>query len=229
MLVDHGTGKTTFALDMATNISKKNKKVYYICLEMSDTQIMSKILSYEANISNQIIFNGNWNENEFEKINKAINTLCSNDNLIINTKLRYLEDIISKIKRLRAKGEVDVVIIDYMSLICTKQRNQTVRDKVSQISRELKLLSLELDMPIIVLSQLNREAENREPSIADLRESGSVEQDADNIILLHCDEEEKNKVTSKVLCKLAKHRAGMTMKFDILFMKATNRYACIEE
>lgn len=229
MLEDHGTGKTTFALDIATNISKKNKKVYYICLEMSDTQIMSKVLSYEANISSQIIFNGIWNNNEMEKINNAINTLCSNDNLVINTKLRYLEDIISKIKRLKAKGELDVVIIDYMSLICTRQKNQTVRDKVSQISRELKLLSLELDIPIIVLSQLNREAENREPSIADLRESGSVEQDADNIILLHCEEEEKNKATSKILCKLAKHRAGMTMNFNMLFVKSVNRYSCIEE
>lgn len=196
---------------------------------MSDTQIMSKILSYEANISSQIIFNGRWNDSEMARINTAINTLCSNDNLVINTKLRYLEDIISKIKRLKAKGEIDVVIIDYMSLVCTRQKNQTVRDKVSQISRELKLLSLELDIPIIVLSQLNREAENREPSIADLRESGSVEQDADNIILLHCKEEEKNKANSQILCKLAKHRAGMTMNFNMMFIKSVNRYSCIEE
>ena len=173
-----GTGKTTFALNLACNIAKnKGKKVYFICLEMSTNQLMSKVLSYESGINSQVIYSGNWNDLEFKQINNAINIINDNYELTFNTQLRYLEDMLYKIKKLKSKDMVDVVIVDYISLISTKTHNQTVRDKVSQISREFKLLSLELDIPVILLSQLNREAQNREPSIADLRESGSCEQD----------------------------------------------------
>lgn len=173
-----GTGKTTFAINLACNIAKnKGKKVYFICLEMSTNQLMSKVLSYESGINSQVIYSGNWNNSEFKNINDAINIINDDYELTFNTQLRYLEDMLYKIKKLKSKDMVDVVIVDYISLISTRTRNQTTRDRVSQISREFKLLSLELDIPVILLSQLNREAQNREPSIADLRESGSCEQD----------------------------------------------------
>lgn len=182
-----GTGKTTFALNLACNIAKnKGKKVYFICLEMSTNQLMSKVLSYESGINSQVIYSGNWNNNEFENINKAINIINDDYELTFNTQLRYLEDMLYKIKKLKSKDMVDVVIVDYISLISTRTRNQTTRDRVSQISREFKLLSLELDIPIILLSQLNREAQNREPSIADLRESGNCEQDKRLSKLMSC-------------------------------------------
>lgn len=173
-----GTGKTTLALNIACNIAKTDKKVYFICMEMSDNQLMSKVLSYESGVNSQYIYSGKWDDKEEqEKIINATNLINDNYNLTFNTKLRYLEDIIPKVKKLKSQNEIDVLMIDYISLISTKKYNQSTRDKVSQISRELKLLSLELDIPIILLSQLNREAQTREPSIADLRESGSVEQD----------------------------------------------------
>lgn len=177
-----GTGKTTLALNIASNIAKTHKNVYFISLEMSSNQIMSKVLSYESGINSQYIYSGVWNKNdELDKISKGINVINDNYNLTINTSLRFLEDIIPHIKKLKAKNEIDVLIVDYIGLISTKRYNQTTRDKVSQISREFKLLSLDLDIPIILLSQLNREAQTREPSIADLRESGSCEQDIGSI------------------------------------------------
>lgn len=224
-----GTGKTTFALNLACNIAKnKGKKVYFICLEMSTNQLMSKVLSYESGINSQVIYSGNWNNSEFENINKAINIINDDYELTFNTQLRYLEDMLYKIKKLKSKDMVDVVIVDYISLISTRTRNQTTRDRVSQISREFKLLSLELDIPIILLSQLNREAQNREPSIADLRESGNCEQDSDNILLLYINEDEKSKDSPKIVCNLAKQRSGMTGKFELIFNKIKNRFIGIE-
>lgn len=233
-----GTGKTTFALNMACNIAKKRKingndvkgkKVYFICLEMSTNQLMSKVLSYESGVNSQLIYSGKWDKDDFNKVNNAVNVINDDYELTFNTDLRYLEDMLTKIKKLKSKDLVDVVIVDYISLISTRVNNQTVRDKVSQISREFKLLSLELDIPIILLSQLNREAQSREPSIADLRESGSVEQDADNIILLYAEDEEKEKDAPIITCNLAKQRAGMVGKFNLKFMKAQNRFQGIEE
>ena len=224
-----GTGKTTFALNLACNIAKnKGKKVYFICLEMSTNQLMSKVLSYESGINSQVIYSGNWNNNEFENINKAINIINDDYELTFNTQLRYLEDMLYKIKKLKSKDMVDVVIVDYISLISTRTRNQTMRDKVTDITREFKLLSLELDIPIILLSQLNREAQTREPTIADLRESGSAEQNADNILLLYINEDEKSKDSPKIVCNLAKQRSGMTGKFELIFNKIKNRFIGIE-
>lgn len=224
-----GTGKTTFALNLACNIAKnKGKKVYFICLEMSTNQLMSKVLSYESGINSQVIHSGNWNNSEFKNINDAINIINDDYELTFNTQLRYLEDMLYKIKKLKSKDMVDVVIVDYISLISTRTRNQTMRDKVTDITREFKLLSLELDIPIILLSQLNREAQTREPTIADLRESGSAEQNADNILLLYINEDEKSKDSPKIICNLAKQRSGMTGKFELIFNKSKNRFIGIE-
>ena len=224
-----GTGKTTFALNLACNIAKnKGKKVYFICLEMSTNQLMSKVLSYESGINSQVIYSGNWNNSEFKNINDAINIINDDYELTFNTQLRYLEDMLYKIKKLKSKDMVDVVIVDYISLISTRTRNQTMRDKVTDITREFKLLSLELDIPIILLSQLNREAQTREPTIADLRESGSAEQNADNILLLYINEDEKSKDSPKIVCNLAKQRSGMTGKFELIFNKIKNRFIGIE-
>ena len=224
-----GTGKTTFAINLACNIAKnKGKKVYFICLEMSTNQLMSKVLSYESGINSQVIYSGNWNNSEFKNINDAINIINDDYELTFNTQLRYLEDMLYKIKKLKSKDMVDVVIVDYISLISTRTRNQTMRDKVTDITREFKLLSLELDIPIILLSQLNREAQTREPTIADLRESGSAEQNADNILLLYINEDEKSKDSPKIVCNLAKQRSGMTGKFELIFNKIKNRFIGIE-
>lgn len=225
-----GTGKTTFAINLACNIAKnKGKKVYFICLEMSTNQLMSKVLSYESGINSQVIYSGNWNNSEFNNINNAINIINDNYELTFNTQLRYLEDMLYKIKKLKSKDMVDVVIVDYISLISTRTRNQTMRDKVTDITREFKLLSLELDIPIILLSQLNREAQTREPTIADLRESGSTEQNADNILLLYINEDEKDNNSPKIICNLAKQRSGMTGKFELIFNKSKNRFIGIEK
>lgn len=234
-----GTGKTTFALNLACNIARKRKvnnqdvlgkKVYFICLEMSTNQLMSKVVSYESGVNSQIIYSGKWNEgNEFEKINNAVNIINDDYELTFNTDLRYLEDMLTKIKKLKSKNLVDVVIVDYISLVQTRTPNQTIRDRVTDITRDFKLLSLELDIPIILLSQLNREAQSREPTIADLRESGSAEQNSDNILLLYTDDSEKEKDTPIITCNLAKQRAGMVGKFQLKFMKSKNRFQGIEE
>lgn len=229
-----GTGKTTFALNIACNIARKseispNKNVLYICLEMSTNQLVSKVLSYESYVNSQIIYNGVWNKEEFSQINKSVNLINDNYKLTFSTKFRYLEDMIYEIKRLKAKDEVDVVIVDYLSLVQVKSKVNSVREKIIKISRDFKLLSLELDIPIILLSQLNRDAQEKEPTIANLSESSSVEMDADNIILLHTEEEERTKTVPIVKVKLAKQRGGATGSFETKFNKSKNRFSCIEK
>ena len=123
-------------------------------------------------------------------------------------------------KRLKNKEEIDLLIIDYIQLLKSQGKFNLREQEVAEISRRLKLLSLELNIPIIALCQLNRNANIGEPTLADLRESGSLEQDADNIIFIYKEDEESNLTT----LKLAKQRAGDTGKVKVKFNKQLSMF-----
>ncbi len=213
-----GVGKTTFALQIAHKIANKGLGVGIISLEMSETQIIQKLISKIANIDSNKLRTGNINEKDLEKIAIAEGEI-SELPIFINTRVRSIEEIEIYARKLKNKNNLGLLIIDYIQLVKSKNKFNSREQEVAEISRTLKLLSLELKIPIIGLCQLNRNAAKTEPTLADLRESGAIEQDADNVIFIYKENDnEENKLVENVIIDLQKQRAGgltkLTLKFD---------------
>lgn len=214
-----GMGKTTFTLQIAQKIARKNKNVLFVSLEMSETQLIQKMISRESNIDSYKMRMGYLEENDFKKISQASVSLSSLK-LNINTKIRTIQKLELEARRLKNKGKLDLIVIDYIQLLKSSEKYNSREQEVAEISRRLKLMSLELDIPIIALCQLNRNANTGEPTLADLRESGSLEQDADNIIFIYRENENDTDTT----LKLAKQRAGDIGKVKVRFNKQTSTF-----
>ena len=213
-----GMGKTTLTLQIAQDIAKE-KNVVFVTLEMSDIQLIQKMIAKQSVIDSYKMRLGTLEDDDWEKIAEA-SVKLSDLNLTINTKVRTIQDVEIMAKRLKNKGKIDLLIIDYIQLLKAKGKFNLREQEVAEISRRLKLLSLEIDIPIIALCQLNRNANTGEPTLADLRESGSLEQDADNIIFIYKEDEESNITT----LKLAKQRAGDTGKVKVKFNKKISTF-----
>lgn len=213
-----GMGKTTLTLQIAQEIAKK-KNVVFASLEMSQTQLIQKMIAKQSIVNSYKMRLGTLEEGDWEKIAKASIKL-SELNLTINTKVRTIQDIEVIAKRLKNKDKLDLLIIDYIQLLKSQGKFNLREQEVAEISRRLKLLSLEINIPIIALCQLNRNANIGEPTLADLRESGSLEQDADNIIFIYKENEEDSITT----LKLAKQRAGDIGKVKVKFNKQLSTF-----
>ena len=207
-----GVGKTTLALQLAENIAKKDKNVLFISLEMSDNQLIQKMIAREGNVKSYRMRRGTLEDTDWEKIANTVGKL-SELKFNTNSKVRNIQGLEVLARKLKNQDKLDLLIIDYIQLLRNKEKFNCREQEVADISRRLKLLSLELDIPIIALCQLNRNASNSEPGLADLRESGSLEQDADNIIFLYKEDSESDEIT----LKLAKQRAGETGKIQLIF------------
>lgn len=214
-----GVGKTTLALQIAENIASKNQNVIFFSLEMSSLQLIKKILSKKSNVNSYRLRLGTLEDKDFEKIIEATNSICKLP-LVINTKVRCIQEIETVCRKLKKDNKLNLIIIDYIQLLRSANKFNNREQEVADISRRLKLLSIELNIPIIALCQLNRNASKSEPTLADLRESGSLEQDADNIIFLYCEDENEKIITMKV----AKQRAGETAKFKLFFDKSIGNF-----
>ncbi len=220
---DHGVGKTTFSLQIATKIASRNKQVTYISLEMSEEQIIQKLLAKRTRINSRKIRNGDLKSEEIEKIGIACGEI-SELPLSILTKVNTIQQIEMEIRKMKNKNKIDLLIIDYLQLVRNMGGFKNREQEVADISRTLKLLSLELEIPIIALCQLNRNASRSEPTLADIRESGSIEQDADNVIFLYQEDSQNNIVT----VDLQKQRAGNTGKTILKFNKINSEFVNIE-
>lgn len=218
-----GVGKTTFSLGLAENIARKGKYVAYVSLEMSEVQIIQKLLAMRTGINSRKIRNGNLEEKEVEKLGLECMTL-GELKFIILTKTNTIQQIEIQARRMKNKGTLDLLVIDYLQLVRNAGNFRSREQEVADISRTLKLLSLELDIPIIALCQLNRNASKTEPTLADIRESGSIEQDADNVIFLY----QENQDSDLVTVDLQKQRAGNIGKLELKFKKSTSRFIGIE-
>lgn len=221
-----GIGKTTLALQIASKIAEKNIPVGIISLEMSDTQLIQKIISREANVDSNKLRLGNLDNNEQDKISLAIGEITTKP-FFINTRARSIQDIELYARRLKNKNDLGLLIVDYLQLVKSKNKFNSREQEVAEISRGLKLLSLELQIPIIGLCQLNRNAARTTiPTLADLRESGAIEQDADNVIFLYKenDDDEEPKIVENVVLDLQKQRAGGLTKVVVRFDKKTSRF-----
>jgi replicative DNA helicase len=185
------TGKTAFGLNIGLNLIKRYKlPVLFFSFEMSKEQMMYRLLSMETNISQIRLKSGKLNQDDWVKINKMIKILSKFPFFIDDTSDLSVQDIRAKIKSVYfEQNKIGLVIIDYLQLIQnSKGKNENRVQELSQITRSLKSIAREFNIPIIALSQLNRGVENRvdqKPILSDLRESGSIEQDADLVLMLY--------------------------------------------
>lgn len=219
-----GTGKTAFALNIAKNIASKNKNVYFLSLEMSDEQIMQRIIANFSNINSQYLRTGRILEEEMIKIADSTNDIL-NLKMNIDSKTKYIEDFESILINLKNTNKVDLAIIDYLTLLKSHSKFQIREQEVAEITRKLKLLALDLKIPIIILVQLNRDAENKVPSLANIRESGSIEQNCDNVIFLFNENSEEKKAVEIIDVILEKQRQGLTGRLKLKFDKKYSRFS----
>ena len=188
-----GMGKTSFCLNIGTNVAKQTKKAVAIfSLEMSAEQLVSRIISSEALVDSYALRTGELKPEEWEHIAQAASHLAGCDILIDDTPGNTVTSMKAKLRRVNNLG---LVVIDYLQLMQSDKRIENRTQEVSEISRALKILAKELNVPVVCCSQLSRGTESRtskKPMMSDLRESGSIEQDADVIIFLYRDEYYKN-------------------------------------
>ena len=210
---DHGVGKTTFALQIAQKIAEKKKKVAIISLEMSDVQLIQKLISKKTGVNSYKMRSGNLVDDDWNKIAEGIGELSSLPIRII-TKAFNIQQIEKTIRKLKNKNELDLVVIDYIQLIKNQGNFSSREQQVADISRTLKLLTLELNIPIIALCQLNRNANKTEPTLADLRES---------VFFLYQEKEQDTQIVDIVL-KIAKQRNGEIGKVYLKFNKSKSEF-----
>jgi len=179
-------GKTALALTMAANMAIHNKfSVGFFTLEMSSMALMQRMLASEARISSNSLRSGFLKPSDFHKLTEAASKIYEAPLYIEDTPSLRLLDLRALARRMRHQFNVSVIFIDYLTLITSENRELPRHEQIAEISRSLKALARELDIPVIALSQVRRESEGKQPNLADLRESGSIEQDADVVIFLH--------------------------------------------
>lgn len=196
---------------MAEYIAQKGKYTYFASLEMSENQLGNRMIARRANIDSHVLRMGWLTDNDFEKIGKAAGEVSS-IGMCIDSKISTIQEIEFKANKLKQNKNLGLIVIDYLQLLKSKTKFNNREQEVADISRRLKLLTKKLDIPIVALCQLNRETEKRNiPILADLRESGSLEQDADNVIFLYvADNEKVQNVKINVDVIVAKQRNGPT-------------------
>ena len=234
-----GMGKTAFALNIATNVAKNTKKnVAIFNFEMSAEQLVNRMLSSLGQINFSKFRNGNFDNDDWKKLGEGVSILADTNIQIDDTAGSTISDIRSKCRRLASSKEgLAMVVIDYLQLINgTNKSNQNNRQQeVSDISRGLKMMAMELHVPVIALAQLSRAVEGRpdkRPLMSDLRESGSIEQDADMVGFLYRDDyynkEAMNKDVSISEFIIGKNRNGPTKTIEFLFKGSTVTFANYE-
>lgn len=224
-----GIGKSAFALNIAQRMAKnKGTSVAFFSLEMSVEQLLMRILSTLSNVKLGKIRTGKMTDVEMARLLNA-KTVLEDLNIYLDetTTSRY-EDVKAKCRKLKREGRLDFVVIDYLQLLTVTGKNSRY-EEVTTLSRNLKLLARELEVPVLALSQLSRDVEkrksedgSRKPMLSDLRESGSIEQDADMVLFLHREGTNSEDVTkkfanSKTEVIIAKNRQGMTGGFNLIF------------
>lgn len=228
-------GKTAFALNLATHVAmQQDKAVALFNLEMSAEQLAMRILSSLGQLEGFKLRTGNLMNNDWKRINEASSQLSNTNMVIDDTPGITIGEIRAKCRRLASSEKgLSLVLIDYLQLISGgKNYGANRQQEVSDISRSLKTLAMELNVPVIALSQLSRSVEGREdkrPLMSDLRESGSIEQDADIVAFLYRDDyynkeartEDNNSISELII---GKHRNGPTATVELLFKKNTSTF-----
>ena len=225
-------GKSAFAINLATNVALKAKKgVIIFSLEMSKEQVGNRILCSEAMVDSNKLRTGMLEDEDWAKLAENLGRLSDAPIYIDDTAGISIMEIRAKARKLHIEKDIGLIVIDYLQLIQgSGNRNSSREQEISEISRSLKILAKELNVPVIALSQLSRGVEKRDdkrPMLSDLRESGAIEQDADIVMFLyrddyyHPDTEKKN--ISEII--LAKHRGGSTGTIDLAWLPSYTKFA----
>ncbi len=218
-------GKTAFALTIAANISIRNRvPVGFFTLEMSSMAIMQRLLSMEARLDSQRMRTGMLSPADFGRITEACGRLYEAPLFISDSPDLKLLDLRAQARRMKSHQDVKIIFIDYITLIGSENRDLPRHEQIAEVSRSLKSLARELALPIIALSQVRRETEGKKPSLADLRESGSIEQDADVVIFLHTDDLKSE--TREVV--IAKQRNGPVGDLKLAFIPKYTKFEALE-
>ena len=220
-------GKTAFALNIAANAASKHKiPVGIFSLEMSKEQLTTRMLCAEAKVDSQKLRSGFLAEHDWQLLIEAASVLSEAPIFIDDTPAISVLELRAKARRLKSEHNISLIIIDYLQLMKGKGGNERREQEISEISRSLKALAKELNIPVVALSQLNRKVEDREnkrPRLADLRESGAIEQDADLIAFLYRDEvynqREDNPNRGMAELIIGKHRNGPVGKIKLAFLE----------
>ena len=230
-----GMGKTSMALNIALNVAKSSgKAVAVFSLEMSKEQLVTRILSNEATVESQRLLTGNLRESDWVKIANASGSLAPLDIRIDDNPLLTVADMNAKCRRVDNLG---LVVIDYLQLMTSAGgntgRNENRQQMVSDMSRMLKIMAKELQVPVLCLSQLSRANEKREdkrPMLSDLRDSGAIEQDADIVMFLYRDDyyREDSEQRNIAECIIAKNRHGSTGKVNLTWSPEYTTFSTFE-
>ena len=226
-------GKTAIALNFAQNVAKKNRHVAIFSLEMSKEQLTDRLIAAAMAVDSWKLQKGKLTEDEFARMGDALETLSHSKIYLDDSPAgEGLTSIKSKARRLKMESGLDLIVIDYLQLMSNGNSLNRVQE-VSEISRGLKSLARELDVPVIALSQLSRQLESRpdkRPVMSDLRESGSIEQDADIIAMLYRDDyyNEFSETPGVTNVLIRKNRNGPIGQVDLKFEKSQQKFYEIE-
>lgn len=228
-------GKTAFALNVAQNVGVRARETVAIfSLEMSAAQLVQRMICAEANVDAQRMRTGHLEGDDWEKLTMAIGSLSEAQIFIDDTPGITVAEIRAKCRRLKKEKGLGMIMIDYLQLISGRGKaGENRQQEVSEISRTLKQIARELEVPVIALSQLSRGVEQRQdkrPMMSDLRESGSIEQDADIVSFLYRDdyydkESEKKDIIEIII---AKQRNGPVGTVELVFLKKYNKFVSID-
>lgn len=220
-----GMGKTSFALSVAQNVAfNQNKPVAIFSLEMSKIQLTMRMLCSEARVSSANLRESTLKDEEWRRVNSAMNRLSEAPIFINDAANISMLSIRSTVRRLDSKTPLGLIVVDYLQLMQGDTRSENRQQEVSDISRSMKLLGREVNVPILALSQLSRAVESRtdkRPQLSDLRESGAIEQDADLVAFIYRDEEYDKHTDDKGIAEILvrKHRHGPTGEVRLAFIE----------
>ncbi len=231
-----GMGKTSFALNVARNIAMKGRKVLFFSLEMSNEQLAQRIISTESRIVSNKLRTGDISDADWEKLGLALQNLINAELYFDDTANITVPEMKARVRRMKG---VECVIIDYLQLMSGTKRTDNRVQEISEITRSLKLMAKDLNIPVITCSQLSRntaKTQDHRPQLTDLRESGSIEQDADIVLMLHREdyynngendgEEKTTANTAEII--VAKNRHGSTEKVDVAWNAEFTMFSTLE-
>ncbi len=230
-----GAGKTALALNIARNICvNSKKKCAYFNLEMRDDEVAERLLAYQAEIPSDKIKSGALEVEDWRRISDALTFYRDADIFIDDTPNITVPEIKARVRRHK---DIDVVIVDYLGLIQPTVRADNRVQEVQEITRSLKIMAKDLDVPVICCAQLNRnsvKSKDTTPQLSDLRESGSIEQDADIVLLIsenkpESADEEGDEPSNTIRLSVAKNRHGSTGNIDLLYEKEFSRFRAIDK
>jgi replicative DNA helicase len=228
-----GVGKTSLALNIALNAAKRyGQKVAFFSLEMSSEQLVQRLLSSETGVNQQRLRTGDIQDQDWPMLMEAAGVLSETMLFIDDTPAVSALELRTKARRLQAEFGLDLIVVDYLQLMRGDQRTENRVQEISYITRSLKSLAREMEAPLIALSQLSRAVESRsdrKPILSDLRESGSIEQDADVVMFIYRDdrdESDERKNIAEII--VAKHRNGPTDTAHLYFHKEVTKFDDLE-